>query len=126
MNNVTIVGRLTKDPELRSTPQGMAVLEMRIAIDRAGDKNTDGTFKAGFFDATVWGTQAETCAKYLMKGSQVGVVGELRFSEWEKEGQKRSKVGVTARWVEFLGTKGDGGGGSLPGEPSIGDSDIPF
>lgn len=125
MNSVNLIGRITKDLELRSTPNGMSVLEIRIAVDRAGDKKEDGTFGPGFFDVTVWGTQAETCAKHLGRGSQIGVVGELRFAEWEKDGNKRSKVSINARWVEFLAAPRDTT--ALPGEPSIGnDDDVPF
>lgn len=144
MNSAVLSGRLVRDPELRHTPSGQAVCSMRLAVDRAGQKNDDGTYGAGFFDVTAWGTQGENAAQYLTKGSRVGVTGELRFREWEaKDGSKRTGVELNAFRVEFLDTKadreareaGDGGqsqfvpAGASSADADFGgssDDDIPF
>ncbi len=132
MNTVSVIGRLAKDPELRHTPAGMAVCELRIAVDRAGPKGGDGTYGPGWFSVTLWDKQAENAAMYLVKGQQVGVSGELRYHEWETDdGQKRSKVDINARWVDFLARAGEGRGDAAASRAddfptsSQGD-DIPF
>lgn len=133
LNTVALVGRLTKDPELRYTPSGMAVCMLRLAVDRAGEKDGEEV-KAGYFDVVVWSKQGENCAQYLAKGRQIAVSGSLRFSEWEKDGQKRNKVEINARDVQFLAEpKGEGGGTTAaPRGPAPDDNfqstddDIPF
>lgn len=108
MNTVVLIGRLVRDPELKYTPSGAAVAEMRIAVDRAGDRQDDGSYGAGFFDVSVFGRAAENSAQYLFKGSQAGFSGALKFHEWEdQDGKKRSKIEITAFQVQFLGSKGD-------------------
>lgn len=109
LNQVALIGRLVRDPELRYTGSGTAVASMRIAVDGAGDRDEDGTYRAGFFDVEVWKDQAENCAQYLGKGSQCGVTGRLKFREWEaRDGSgKRNKVEVVATSVQFLDTKAD-------------------
>lgn len=112
MNAVNIIGRLTRDPELRYTPSGTAVCQLGVAVDRAGDKQDDGSFGPGFFDVTVWGTQGESSAQYLIKGQQVGISGRLTQHRWEaQDGTKRSKVEINADRVDFLAKpQGNGGG----------------
>lgn len=103
-NKVIIAGNLTRDPELRFTPQGASVCDMSIAINRVY-KGTDGSQKEEtcFVDVVAWGKQAETCAEYLKKGSNALVEGRLTLSQWEtNEGKKRSKLRVTAERVIFL------------------------
>lgn len=135
INSVVLVGRLTRDPELRFTPSGAEVCQMRLAVDRAGQKEGD-EIKAGFFDVSVWGRAANACAQYLVKGSQCGVSGSLRFREWEaNDGTKRQAVEVNAREVQFLSSKADrvDGQGSGPApqttadfDAGAADDDIPF
>lgn len=113
MNSVSVIGRLTRDPELRHTPSGESVCNFSVAVDRAGDKEEDGTYGPGFFDVTVWGRSAESCAQYLVKGQQVGVNGRLFHHRWEAaDGAKRSKVEIVAGafGVDFLAKAGEGRG----------------
>ncbi len=105
LNKVLLIGNLTKDPELRKTPGGMAVSDLRLATSRkfktASGENREETC---FLNVTVWGRQAETCAEYLSKGSPILVEGRLKYDEWEREGQKHSRVSVVAERVQFLGS----------------------
>jgi len=100
INSVTLVGRMTRDPELRYTNNGTEVCDFSIAVNKPWDKDN-----ADFFDVTCWRGLAETVSKYCNKGSQVAIEGRLQQERWEKEGQKRSKVSVVANQVEFLDTK---------------------
>ncbi len=116
LNRVTLVGRLTRDPEVRHLASGDPVCSMRIAVNSRG-RGDDGqwTDKPNFFDVTVFGRQAETVSNYLSKGRRVGIDGRLQWREWEaKEGGKRQSVEVVANDVFFLDnrTDGEGGGGS--------------
>jgi len=114
INRVVLVGNLTRDPELRHTPSGMAVCSLRIAVNTRRKDNSTGqwTEKPNYFDIKVWGAQGENCAQYLSKGRPVAVDGRLEWSEWEsQDGGKRSKVEVVADTVQFLGSRGDGEGG---------------
>lgn len=113
INQVTITGNLTADPELRSLPSGTSVCKLRLASS-SRQKNTDGEYqdRPNYFDVTVWGAQGETVASYLEKGRKVGVVGELRWREWDEKnadgeltGRKRSSVEIVADQVEFLDGK---------------------
>ena len=112
LNKVLLMGNLTRDPELRYTPGGMAVAEFAIAINRqwaakTGDKKEEVTF----VDIVVWARQAETCAEYLKKGRPVFIEGRLTQDRWETpDGQKRNRMRVTAERVQFLGGGGGGGG----------------
>lgn len=103
MNSVTLVGRLTADPELRFTNTGTAVCEFSIAVDRVGTEETD------FFDVVAWAKTAEAVSAYVAKGHQVGISGSLRQHRWETpEGDKRSRVKVNANGVDFLTPKSNG------------------
>ena len=106
LNRVFLMGRLTFDPELRRTPSGTAVTELRMATNRSY-QGRDGERKEEtlFIDVTVWDRQAETCCQYLKKGSAVHVEGSLRMDTWDDKttGEKRSKVKVHADRVQFLG-----------------------
>ena len=112
LNKVLLIGRLTKDPELRQTPGGQSVCKMRLATDRTWRDRDGGEKKEVLYiDVTVWARQAETCAEYLKKGRPVFIEGRLTFDEWEdKDGQKRSKLEVVGERIQFLGGR-DGGGG---------------
>jgi single-strand DNA-binding protein len=106
-NKAILIGNLTKDPELRYTPQGTAVANLRIAVSskfRSGDEMKEETL---FIDVVVWGKQGENCSQYLSKGRPVLVEGRLQERKWESDGQQRSKFEVVAQNVRFLGKKGD-------------------
>ncbi len=106
LNRVFLIGNLTRDPELRYTPNNTAVADMGLAVnrtyrDQSGETQEDTTF----VDVTAWGRQAENCSQYLAKGSPVFVEGRLTFESWENnEGQRRSKLKVTAQRIDFLGS----------------------
>ena len=101
MNAVHLIGRLTQDVELRERGD-TKVAQLRLAVPRGRDKNGEDR-GADFIDVTIFGRQAETCAKYLAKGRRVAVEGHLHHSEWEAEdGSRRQKLEVIAQSVEFL------------------------
>ena len=122
-NKVILMGNLTRDPEIRYTPSGTAVGDLRMATNRrfrtADGQERDETC---FVGVTVWGRQAETCGEYLKKGASALVEGRLKYDEWEKEGQKFSRLSVVAERVQFLGGPRGGefrdGGGSPAAEPT--------
>jgi single-strand DNA-binding protein len=104
-NKVLLIGNLTKDPELRYTPQGVAVVNLRMAVNRKfKDKNQEWKDEVCFITAVAWDKQAETCNQYLHKGSPLFVEGRLQSRSWEDNaGQKRNVVEVRAERVQFLG-----------------------
>ena len=142
INSVVLVGNLTRDPELRHTPSGMAVCSLRLAVNTRRKDQATGEWgeKPNFFDITVWGQQGENCAQYLSKGRPVAIDGRLEWREWEaQDGAKRQAVEVVAESVQFLGGRQDGessyvpagttagagaGGDDFPSSPT--DDDIPF
>lgn len=106
-NKVMLIGNLTKDPELRYTPQGTAVVNLRLAVNRKFRSNKSQELKEEtcFVTAVVWDKQAEACNQYLHKGSPIFVEGRLQSRSWEDNaGQKRSVIEVRAERVQFLGT----------------------
>ncbi|MFA5287377.1 MAG: single-stranded DNA-binding protein [Candidatus Omnitrophota bacterium] len=107
-NKVLLMGNLTKDPELRYTPQGTAVANLRLAVNRKyRDKNKELKEDVCFITAVVWNKQAETCNQYLHKGSAVFVEGRLASRSWEDNaGAKRNVIEVQAERVQFLGAPG--------------------
>jgi single-strand DNA-binding protein len=122
INRVIIVGNLTRDPELRSLPNGTSVCSLRVAVnDRVKDPNTgDWTDKPNYFDVDVFGPQAERYAGWLSKGRQIAVDGRLRWREWQsQDGQKRSAVSIVADNVQFIGPR-DGSAGGFGGGSSVG------
>jgi single-strand DNA-binding protein len=110
INRVTLVGRLTRDPELRHLPSGTSVLQMGVAVNgRQKDEGGNWVDKPNFFDVKVFGNQAEMLAQHLAKGRRIGVDGRLDWSSWEaQDGTKRSKVEVVAQSVQFLDSRSDG------------------
>ncbi len=118
-NQVILMGNLTRDPELRQTPNGQNVCSFSLALNRSF-KGGDGEWKEAtdYVDIVAWGPLGERVAQYLTKGRPCLVNGRLQSSSWEKDGQKRSKVEVVAQDVTFLGgaggqsgsSGGDGGG----------------
>jgi single-strand DNA-binding protein len=148
INRVVLVGNLTKDPELRSTPGGTSICKLRLAVNtRRKDQSGQWTDKPNYFDITVWGQQGENCATYLQKGRPVAIDGRLEWREWDAtDGSgKRQAVEIVAESVQFLGGRGDEGGGNgqrftpesdvpadtadftpAPAGPGASDDDIPF
>jgi single-strand DNA-binding protein len=132
LNKVFLIGNLTRPPELRYTPSGTAVADLRLAVNRnyttqGGEKREE----VSFLTVVVWGKQAETCGEYLDKGSPILVEGRLQTRDWEtKDGQKRSVVEVVAERVQFMGR------GKVPGAPTAvpeavevagdGEDEVPF
>ena len=117
-NKVILVGNLTRDPELRYTPSGKAIAKIGLAVNRAwtsesGEKKEEVTF----VDVDVFGRTAENVSQYMRKGSPILIEGRLRLDQWDDKqtGQKRSKLGVVAETVQFLGSPrgGEGGGSAL-------------
>jgi len=104
-NKVLLMGNLTKDPELRYTPQGIAVVNLRLAVNRKyRTKDQELKEEVCFITAVVWSKQAETCNQYLHKGSSIFVEGRLQLRSWEDTaGAKRSVIEVRAERVQFMG-----------------------
>jgi single-strand DNA-binding protein len=110
INRVVLVGNLTRDPELRHTPSGMAVCSLRLAVNTRRKDAATGEWgeKPNYFDVTVWGNQGENCAQYLSKGRPVAIDGRLEWREWEaQDGSKRQAVEIVADSVQFLGGRGE-------------------
>ncbi len=140
INRVTLVGRLTRDPELRHLPSGNPVLQLGLAVNgRQKDDGGNWTDKPNFFDIKVFGNQAEMLSQHLAKGRRVGIDGRRDWSSWEaQDGSKRSKVEVVANQVQFLDSRTEGGErefvpagavaeqGGADFAPSGTDDDIPF
>ena len=134
INRVVLVGNLTRDPELRHTPGGTAVCSLRLAVNsRRKDQTGQWVEKPNYFDVTVWGAQGQNCAQYLSKGRPVAIDGRLEWREWDaKDGTKRQSVDIVADTVQFLGSRGDNGGGQQSSDQGFattsdvpGDTDFP-
>ncbi len=110
-NQVILMGNLTRDPELRQTPNGQSVCSFSLALNRSY-KGSDGnwTEATDYIDVVAWGPLGERVSQYLTKGRPCLVNGRLQSRSWEQDGQKRSKVEVVAQDVTFLGGGGEGGG----------------
>jgi single-strand DNA-binding protein len=114
INKVIIVGRLTRDAELKYTSNGFAVCKFSLAVNRRRKSGDQWVEEANFFDVVLWGRTAEALNQYLVKGKQVAVEGELRQNRWEQDGQPRSKVEISAINLQLLG----GAGGTRQGGDS--------
>lgn len=134
INRVVLVGRLTRDPELRATAGGMSVLKMGLAFNDRRKNQQTGEWEeyANFVDVTMFGNRAESVSRIVSKGMRVGVDGKLRWRQWESQsGEKRSAIEVIADDIEFLDSRGEGGGGGRSFEPPTpadlpADDEIPF
>ncbi len=113
-NRIILIGNLTKDPELRYTPQGTPVSTFRIAVNTKYKQSDEAREDTLFIDVVTFGKQAETCSQYLGKGKSVLVEGRLQERRWESDGQQRSKFEVVAQTVRFLSRKGGGEGQAAP------------
>ena len=114
INHVVLVGRLTRDAELKSIASGQAVCKFSIAVNRRRKNGDQWEDEPNFFDIVVWGRQGESLHQYLIKGKMVAVDGELKQDRWQQDGQNRSKVEVIANYLQLLGGNpgGNAGGGS--------------
>lgn len=126
MNNVTLIGRLTKDPDVRYTESHMAVARFNIAIDRGKDK--DGKSKGTDFPGILcFGKTAENCERFLEKGRLVGIQGRIQTGKYEKDGRTIYTTEVVADRIEFLDFgKREEGHSDIPQGFSATDDDIPF
>ncbi len=118
INVVVLVGRLTRDCELRSTPQGTSVCRFSVAVNRrkrTGDRWED---EVSYFDVVLWGKSADTLKPYLLKGRQVSIEGELRQNRWEQDGKTNSKIEVVANNVQLLGGGTTQGATAAPSQQS--------
>lgn len=116
VNQVILLGNLTRDPELRQIPSGQSVCSFSLALNRAyKDQNGEWQEATDFIDVVAWGPLGERVAQYLTKGRRCLVQGRLQSRSWEQDGQKRSKVEVLANDVTFLDGRGDDNGGSTGG-----------
>jgi len=135
LNQVTLMGNLTRDPELRQTPTGQNVCSFSLALNRSyKDQSGEWQEATDYIDIVAWGPLAERVSQYLSKGRRCLVQGRLQSRSWEQEGQKRSKVEVLANDVTFLDSRGGGeggegggynGGASSSASPSPSSSDKP-
>ena len=117
INRVVISGNLTREPELRRTQSGMAILSFGVAVnDRRRDPQTGewGDY-ANFVDCTIFGNRGESLSNILTKGMKVAIEGKLRWSQWERDGQKRSKLEVIVDEIEFMSSRNGGNGGGYQG-----------
>ena len=114
LNKVFLMGNLTRDPDLRTTPSGASVCEFGLAVNRRFTVNGNERDETCFVDITVWSKAAENCKRFLEKGSPVLVEGRLQLDQWDDRegGGKRSKLRVVAEQVQFLTSRRDGGDGA--------------
>jgi single-strand DNA-binding protein len=122
LNHVVLIGRLTREAELKHTSSGQAVCKFSIAVNRRRKNGDQWEDEANFFDIVLWGRQGESLHPYLIKGKMVGVDGELRQDRWQQDGQNRSKVEIIANNLQLLG-----GGGAQEKQSYSGPSqDAPY
>jgi single-strand DNA-binding protein len=131
LNKALLIGNLTRDPDLRYTPSGTAVANLRLAVNRTFVVQGDKREETLFIDVVAWGKQAEACAEYLAKGSAILVDGRLQSREYEaKDGGKRTVIEVVADTVQFLtrkpGAPTTAGPGISADSAAGADDDVPF
>ena len=136
INKAIISGNLTRDAEVRSTQGGMAIASFGVAVNDRRKNQQTGEWEdvPNFIDCTMFGKRAEALSQFLTKGTKVTVEGKLRWSQWEKDGEKRSRVEVVVDEVELMSRRGEGntqsaGGGKVmyAGKAAdLYDEDIPF
>lgn len=118
INRVVLVGRLTREPELRALPSGISVCGLRLACN-SSRRDAEGNFveRPNFFDVSVYGAAAESVGSYMHRGRRVGIDGRLEWREWETaEQQKRQAVSIVADTVQFLDSPGGAQGESSDGD----------
>lgn len=124
INRVNISGNLTRDPELRATTGGTQVLSFGMAVNDRRKNQQTGEWEdyPNFVDCTMFGSRAEKISRYLTKGCKVAVEGKLRYSQWERDGQKRIKLEVIVEEIEFMSRQQ----AAEPAPSDAYDEDIPF
>lgn len=139
MNSVNLIGRFTRDPELRSTETGTSVCSFSIAVQR-NFKNNEGEYGADFINCVAWKGTAEFISKYFKKGQQVGITGRLTTRKWDDNGTPRYATEIVVSDTSFVGksdnsnnsspsgasTNGDIGDLPAPSAPNMSDDDLPF
>ena len=109
INRVAISGNIGNDPDLRQTASGVQVLSFSVAVnDRVKGEDGQWTDRPNWIDCTMFGARAQSVSRFLSKGSKVAIEGKLRWCQWERDGQKRSKVEVIVDEIEFMTSRGDG------------------
>lgn len=134
INRVNISGNLTREPEVRTSASGSAVMHFGVAVnDRSKNQQTgEWEDRPNFIDCTMFGARAESVSRFLRKGAKVAIEGKLRWSQWERNGEKRSKVEVIVDEIEFMSSRGESPQAAARRYPepsreaSIYDEDIPF
>ena len=113
LNKVLLIGRLTRDPETRSTGGGSSVVQLGLAVNRTYTRRDSGerVEETCFVDVEAWGRTGETIARYMKKGRQIFIEGRLKFDSWERDGQRRSKLSVVCENFQFIDSQGGGEGG---------------
>jgi single-strand DNA-binding protein len=123
MNSVNIIGNLTRDPEIKHTQGGMAIVNLGIAWNGRKKQGEEWVDQPHFFNVTCFGERFEKLAAFLEKGKKIGVSGRLDFQQWEKDGVKNSKVVILANEITFASSKGEGSG-DTPSEPAHDNGDF--
>lgn len=137
INRVMICGRLTRDPEMRSTAGGLAVMGLGVAVNDRRRNQQTGEWEdvPNYVDCTMFGPYAQAMERRLSKGAKVAIDGRLRWSQWESDGQRRSKLEVVVEGIELMSRRDDGDGGrpygsarppQKPAQADLYDEDIPF
>ena len=127
INRVLLIGRLTRDPDLKTTQGGTSVASFSMANNRSYTSQNEKKEQVSFFNCIAWGKLGETISKYVHKGDKIAVEGRLQQRSWEKDGQKHSTVEVVIDNVQFLGTPNGGNkseGSSMMGE-EVKDNSVP-
>lgn len=125
INHVVLSGNLTRDPEVRQTASGMPVISFGVAVNDRRKNQQSGEWEdhPNFIDCTMFGTRAQSISKYLTKGTKVAIDGKLRWNQWDRDGQKRSKIEVIVDDLEFMSKNGSA---PVRVEAEIVQDDIPF
>ena len=131
MNSLSLIGRVTKDAELKYTNAGTALTKFSIAVNRSVKKADAWVDEVSFFDLTLWGRQAEGLTKFLTKGKQIGVKGSLRQNRFEKDGVTTSRIEIQVDEIQLLGGGKDAAApapasGVTAGSGASDDEEIPF
>ena len=113
INRVVISGNLTRDPDLRQTASGMAILSFGVAVNDRRKNPQSGEWEdyANYIDCTLFGNRANSLSNILTKGMKVAIEGKLRWSQWERDGQKRSKIEVIVDSLDFMSSRNGGNAG---------------
>lgn len=136
INKVFLAGHLTRDPELRATAKGIPVLSFGIAVNERVQNQQTGEWedRANFFDCTMFGARAESLSRFLSKGNKVSIEGRLRWNQWERDGEKRTKVEIVVSEIELMNARPseeesyspEPVSTEAPAATGIYDQDIPF